>query len=147
MSTTPQSAQRQGVLAGLITFLVTMVPTAAIVYGAQSGSIGSVSTSGFGVMAAAVLGLIAVGSGHLVRRSYERRPERRPGDVWTAWFTGFVVMVVGSWFAPFVVLFVFVDSDHALADRAIEVYLVWTLAHVAAAGAAWWLSRDRVADS
>lgn len=138
MSTDDRSSSWQGALAGLITFLVISIPSAAIVYGAQVGSIGSVSVSWFGAFAAVVLGAIAVATGAVVARAYRIDPERRPGEVWSMWFSGFVVLVVGSWFVPFVVLFVFVDSDHALSDRMAAVLLVWTLGHL---GAAWLAGR------
>jgi hypothetical protein len=123
----------QGALAGLITLLVILIPSAAIVYGARAGSIGSVSVSWFGGFAAVTLGAIAVTTGAVVARAYRADPNRRPGEVWSTWFSGFVVLVIGSWFVPFVVLFVFVDSDHALSDRMPAVLLVWTLGHLAAA--------------
>ena len=140
--TSRRSAGWQGILAGIITFLVIVIPTAAIVYGAQVGSIGSVSVPGFGGIASLVLALIAAVAGGMVYRAYRFDPERRPGDVWSRWFTGFVALVVGSWFVPFVVLFVFVDSDHALADRMPAVMLVWTVGHVAVAVVAWRMMRD-----
>jgi hypothetical protein len=132
----------QGAIAGLVTFVVISIPSAAIVYGAQAGSIGSVSVSWFGVFAAVILGAIAVVTGAVVTRAYRIDPGRRPGEVWTTWFSGFVVLVIGSWFVPFVVLFVFVDSDHALADRMAAVLLVWTLGHLAAAWLAGWVTRS-----
>ena len=141
MSTTHRSALWQGIIAGLTTFAVAMVPTIAILYLAGTGSMGSVSTARFGTVAAVVLGGIAIGAGHLVYRAYDIDAARRPGEVWSTWFTGFVVLVVGSWFVPFIVLFVFIDSDHALSDRPVPVYLVWTLATAAFAGLAWWMVR------
>lgn len=138
MSTGNRSFQWQGALAGLITFLVISIPSTAIVYGAQAGSIGSVSLSWFGAFSAVVLGAIAIAAGVVVTRAYRTDPHRRPGEVWSIWFSGFVVLVVGSWLVPFVVLFVFVDSDHALSDRMAAVLLVWTLGHL---GAAWLAGR------
>ena len=138
MSTDGRSSAWQGALAGLVTFLVTAIPSAAIVYGAQAGSIGSVSVSWFGVFAVVILGAIAIATGVVVTRAYRTDPNRRPGEVWSTWFTGFAVLVVGSWFVPFVVLFVFVDSDHALSDRMAAVLAVWTLGHL---GAAWLAGR------
>lgn len=142
MSTSRRSAQWQGFLAGLVTFAVVIVPTAAIVYGAQAGSVGSVSVSGFGGIAVAVLGVIAIAAGVVVYRAYWTDPNRRPGEVWSTWFSGFVVIVIGSWFVPFLVLFVFVDSDQALSDRMVAVMLVWTTAHLALAGLAGWMMRS-----
>jgi hypothetical protein len=129
-------------MAGAVTFAVMMVPTIAIVYAAGEGTVGSVSTSGFGGVAAVVLGSIAAAIGYVVHRAFAVDQERRPGDVWSTWFTGFVVLVVGSWFAPFLVVFVFVDSDHSLADRIGLVYLVWTVAHLAVAGLAFRVVRS-----
>ncbi len=136
MITTLRLANLQGMMAGAVTFAVMMVPTIAIVYAAGTGSVGSVTTFGFGAVAAVVLGSIAAAVGYVVYRAFVVNPERRPGDVWSTWFTGFVVLVVGSWFVPFLVLFVFIDSDHSLADRIGLVYLVWTVAHLAVAGLA-----------
>ena len=138
MSTGDRSSQWQGALAGLVTFLVISIPSAAIVYGAQAGSIGSVSVSWFGAFAAVILGAIAVAAGVVVTRAFRADPNRRPGEVWSTWFSGFVVLVIGSWFVPFVVLFVFVDSDHALSDRMAAVMAVWALGHL---GAAWLAAR------
>ena len=138
MSAGDRSSGWQGALAGLITFLVISIPSAAIVYGAQAGSIGSVSVSWFGAFAVAVLGVIAAATGIVVTRAYRIDPGRRPGEVWSTWFSGFVVLVIGSWFVPFAVLFVFVDSDHALSDRMTAVLAVWTLGHL---GAAWLAGR------
>jgi hypothetical protein len=132
----------QGVLAGGITFLLVALPTAAILYAAQTGSIGTVSTMGFGGLAVVVLGTISGGAGYVVARAYRRDPGRRPGDVWTSWFSGLVTLVLGSWFAPFVVLFVFVDSDHSLAERAPLVFLTWTVAHCAVAVLAAWVAKS-----
>ena len=140
-----RSAGWQGILAAVITFLVIVIPTAVIVYGAQAGSVGSVSVPGFGGIASLVLALIAAAVGYMVYRAYRFDPERRPGDVWSRWFTGLVALVVGSWFVPFVVLFVFIDSDHALADRMAAVMLVWIVGHVAVAVVAWRMMRDRSA--
>ena len=142
MIATLRSSTWQGLLAGAVTFVVMMVPTVAIVYAAGAGTVGSVSTSGFGAVAAVVLGSIAAAIGYVVYRAFAVNPERRPGDVWSTWFTGFVVLVVGSWFVPFLVLFVFIDSDHSLADRIGLVYLVWTVAHLAVAGLALWVVRS-----
>jgi heme/copper-type cytochrome/quinol oxidase subunit 2 len=89
-----------------------------------------------------VLGSIAAAVGYIVYRAFAVNPERRPGDVWSTWFTGFVVLVVSSWFVPFLVLFVFIDSDHSLADRIGLVYLVWTVAHLAVAGLAFRVMRS-----
>jgi hypothetical protein len=136
------SAWWQGVLAGLITFLVISMPSAAIVYGARAGSIGSVSVSWFGTVAAVVLGAIAVAAAAVVFRAYRNDPQRRPGEIWSIWFSGFVVLVVGSWFVPFVVLFVFVDSDRALSDRMAAVLAVWTLGHLGVAWLARWMTRS-----
>ena len=136
MSASRRSAFWQGVLAALVTFLVIVPPTAAIVYGAQAGSIGSVSLSWFGPIAALVLAGIAAVAGTLVSRAYRNKPDRRPGDVWSTWFSGFTVLVVGSWFVPFLVLFVFIDSDHALSDRMLPVMVVWTVGHILVAALA-----------
>ncbi|MCP4308363.1 MAG: hypothetical protein GY926_25620 [bacterium] len=131
MITTLRSAIWQGIMAGVVTLAVMMVPTIAILYAAGAGTMGSVSTYGFGAVAAVVLGSIAAAVGYIVYRAFVINEERRAGDVWSTWFTGFVVLVVGSWFAPFIVVFVFIDSDHSLADRIGLVYLVWTVAHLA----------------
>jgi hypothetical protein len=142
VSTDERSSTRQGALAGLVTFFVISIPSAAIIYGARVGSMGSVSVSWFGACAVAVLGAIAVAAGIVVARAYRIDPERRPGEVWSRWFSGFVVLVIGSWFVPFVVLFVFVDSDRALSDRMASVLLVWTLGHLGAAWLAGWMTRS-----
>lgn len=142
MITTLRSAIGQGILAGVVTLAVMMVPTIAILYAAGAGTMGSVSTSGFGAVAAVVLGSIAAAIGYVVCRAFAVNQERRPGDLWSTWFTGFVVLVAGSWFAPFLVLFVFVDSDHSLADRIGLVYLIWTVAHLAVTGLALRVARS-----
>ncbi len=142
MSTSRRSALWQGVMAAVVTFVVVMLPTAAIVYGAQAGSMGSVSVSGFGGVAAVVLGTISIATGVLVFRAYRTEPKRRPGEVWSIWFGGFVALVVGSWFVPFFVLFVFIDSDHALVDRMALVLMVWTVGHLVVAAVAGWMMRS-----
>lgn len=142
MTGSVRSAAWQGVLAAFVTFVVVMLPTLAIAYGAQVGTVGTVSVTGFTSVATVVLAAVATAVGVLVFRSYQLDPERRPGEVWSTWFTGFVVLVVGSWFAPFLVLFVFVDSDHALSDRMPAVLTVWIAAHLATAGLAWRLMRN-----
>jgi hypothetical protein len=142
MITTLRSATLQGMMAGTVTFAVMMVPTIAIVYAAGAGTVGSVSSFGFGAVSVVVLGSIAAAVGYIVYRAFAVNPERRPGDVWSTWFTGFVVLVVGSWFVPFLVLFVFIDSDHSLVDRIGLVYLVWTVAHLAVAGLAFRVVRS-----
>ena len=136
MTASRRSARWQGILAAAVTFLVTVLPTAAIVYGARAGSIGSVSMSWFGPIAALVLAGIAVVAGNLVTQAYRNDPDRRPGDIWSTWFSGFTVLVVGSWFVPFLVLFVFVDSDRALSDRMFPVMVVWSVGHILAAALA-----------
>lgn len=141
MSISRRSARWQGLLAGLITFVVVMIPTAAIVYGAQAGSVGSVSVPGFGGVAVAVLGPISIAAGVVVSSAYRADPNRRPGEVWSTWFSGFMALVIGSWFVPFLILFVFVDSDHSLADRMAAVLVVWTVAHLAVAALAAWVAR------
>lgn len=142
MTSGRSSARWQGVLAGLVTFGVVIVPSAAIVYGAQTGSVGSVSVSGFGGSAVVVLGAISIAIGVVVSRAYRSDPNRRPGEVWSTWFSGFVVLVIGSWVVPFLVLFVFIDSDHALADRMAAVLFVWTAAHLAVAALAGLLMKS-----
>lgn len=136
MSEGGRSGVWQGALAGAVTFILVMLPTAAILYAAQTGSIGTVGSTGFGGLAVVVLGVISGVGGYAVARAYRMDPTRRPGDIWTSWFSGLVTLVVGSWFAPFLVLFVFVDSDHSLAGRAPLVLMTWTLAHVVVAGLA-----------
>lgn len=124
------SGTRQGIVAGLLTFAVGILPTAGILWSASTGSIGTVSTPGFGGIAALVIGAIAVGSGALIAGAYRRAPNRRPGEVWSTWYGGFVCFVIGTWLVPFLVLLIFVDSDTALGDRLPEVMLVWTLLHL-----------------
>jgi hypothetical protein len=141
MSAGRTSALRQGLLAGIVTFVVGILPTAGILWSANTGSIGSVSTPGFGGVAVIVIGAISVGSGYLVTRAYAQDPERRPGDVWTTWYGGFVVFVLGTWFSPFLVLLIFVNSDAALNDRLPLVLAVWTLLHLAFAALALALAR------
>ena len=142
MGTSRSYAGWQGVLAGSVTLGVVVLPTVAIIYGAQAGSIGSVSFGWFGPIAGVVIAAIAILAGDLVRRAYRTDPTRRPGDVWSTWFSGFTVLVIGSWFVPFIVLFVFIDSDHALSDRMLAVMTVWTLGHLVVAGLAGWVMRS-----
>jgi len=117
----------------LVTFVVAIIPSAAIGYAANTGSVGTVSSSRFGGLAIVVIGSIAAGAGYLVRHVYALDPQRRPGEVWSTWFGGFAVLVIGTWFAPFAVLAVFVDSDHALDERIGLAVLLWTAAHLTAA--------------
>ncbi len=131
MSVSRRSALRQGILAGIVTFVVGMLPTVGILWSASTGSIGSVSTPGFGGVAMLVIGAISVGSGYLVTHAYANQPDRRPGEVWSTWYGGFVGFVLGSWISPFLVLLIFVNSDAALNDRLPAVLAVWTLLHVA----------------
>lgn len=134
MSTTARSARAQGAVAGVVTFAAAMLPTVAILWSASSGSVGTVNGSGLGLVAAVVIGAVAVGSGRLVLDAYRRRPDRRPGEVWSTWYSGFVAFVLGTWVSPLVVLALFVDSDRALQDRMPLVLTVWTALHLAFAG-------------
>jgi hypothetical protein len=136
MSASRKSALRQGIIAGVVTFVVGMLPTAGILWSASTGSVGSVSTPGFGGVAMLVIGAISVGSGYLVTHAYSKQPNRRPGDVWSTWYGGFVTFVLGTWFTPFLVLFIFVNSDTALNDRLPVVLGVWTALHLAFAALA-----------
>jgi hypothetical protein len=136
MSASRKSALRQGILAGIVTFVVGMLPTLGILWSASTGSIGTVSSPGFGAVAVIVIGAISIGSGYLVTRAYAKQPDRRPGDVWSTWYGGFVAFVLGTWISPFLVLLIFVDSDQALSDRLPIVLGVWTLLHLAFAGVA-----------
>ena len=141
MSASRRSAVRQGIIAGAVTFVVGMLPTVGILWSASTGSIGSVSTPGFGGVAVIVIGAISVGSGYLVTHAYAKEPDRRPGDVWSTWYGGFVAFVLGTWVSPFLVLLIFINSDSALNDRLPQALGVWTLLHVAFAALALVLSR------
>ncbi len=141
MSVDTRSARRQGILAGIVTFVVGILPTAGILWSASTGSIGSVSTPGLGGVAVVVIGAISVGSGYLVSHAYVREPDRRPGDVWSCWYGGFVGFVLGTWLSPFLVLMVFVNSDAALNDRLPQVLAVWSLLHLGFAALALLLAR------
>ena len=141
MSVGRRSARRQGITAGLMTFIVAMLPTVGILWSASTGSIGSVNVPGFGAVAAAVIGSIAIGSGYLLAHAYRMEPDRRPGDVWSSWYIGFVAFVVGTWLSPFLILFIFVNSDSALSDQLPLVLAVWTLLHLAFAGLALFSAR------
>ncbi len=136
MSTSRKSAVRQGILAGAMTFIVGMLPTVGILYSASTGSIGSVSAPGFGGIATLVIGAISVGSGTLIAYAYARQPDRRPGEVWSTWYGGFVAFVLGTWLSPFLVLLIFVNSDASLNDRLPAVLAVWTVLHLAFAALA-----------
>ena len=144
MTISRQSARRQGILAGLMTFVVGILPTVAILWSASTGSVGSVSTPGLGGVAAVVIGAISVGSGYLITRAYTTEPDRRPGNVWSSWYGGFVCFIFGTWLSPFLVLFIFVNSDSALNDQLPLVLLVWTLLHLAWAALALILARGLV---
>ena len=124
----------QGAGAGVVTFAVAILPTVAILWSASSGSVGTVHGSGLGLVAAVVIGAVAVGSGRLVLDAYRRRPDRRPGEVWSAWYSGFVAFVLGAWVSPLAILALFIDSDRALHDRMPLVLAVWTTLHLAFAG-------------
>ena len=141
MMTSAGSARRQGILAGIVTFTVGMLPTVGILWSASTGSIGSVSTPGFGSVAVVVIGAISAGSGFLVSHAYAIEPDRRPGDVWSTWYGGFVAFVLGTWLSPFLVLLVFVNSDTALTDRLPLVLVVWTLLHLGFAALALLFAR------
>ena len=67
-------------------------------------------------------------------RAYVKEPGRRPGDVWSTWFGGFVCVVLGTWFTPFIILLIFVDSDASLNDQRLIVFLLWAGLHLTAAG-------------
>ncbi len=119
-----------------MTFVVGMLPTVGILWSASTGSIGSVSTPGFGGVAMLVIGAISVGSGYLIAHAYAKDQGRRPGEVWSTWYGGFVAFVLGTWFAPFLVLVIFVNSDTALNDQLPVVLAVWTALHLAFAAVA-----------
>lgn len=141
MNVTTGSARRQAIIAGVVTFVVAMLPTAGILWSAASGSVGSVSKTGLGVVAIAVIGAISVGSGYLIDNAYESEPSRRPGDVWSTWYGGFVFFVLGTWISPFLILVVFVNSDRALNDQLPLVLTVWTALHLASAGIGLFFAR------
>jgi len=141
MSVGNTSARRQGVLAGVVTFVAGMLPTMGILWSASTGSIGSVSTPGLGSVAVVVIGAISVGSGYLVTHAYALEPDRRRGDVWSCWYGGFVCFVLGTWLSPFLVLMIFVNSDTALNDRLPQVLAVWSLLHLGFAALALLLAR------
>jgi hypothetical protein len=131
VSTTDRSARLQGATAGVVTFAVGLLPTAAILWSASSGSVGTVHGSGLGLVAVAVIGAVALGSGRLVLDAYRRRPDRRPGEVWSTWYSGFVAFVLGTWASPLLILALFIDSDRALDDRMPLVLAVWAALHLA----------------
>lgn len=141
MSVDTRSARRQGILAGAVTFVVGMLPTVGILWSASTGSIGSVSTPGLGSVAVVVIGAISVASGYLVTHAYVMEPDRRPGDVWSTWYGGFVGFVLGTWLSPFLILMIFVNSDTALADRLPQALTVWSLLHLGFAALALFLAR------
>lgn len=127
------------IIAGVVTFVLIGLPVAAIQAAAATGSVGSIGATRLGILAGLTNLVLAVGSGAMVYRA--RRAGMRPGALWSTWFIGLVVAVVGTWLVPLIMVFTMVDSDHSLAERGWLIALVWVVAYAIVAAVALFPTR------
>lgn len=130
--------------AGLTTLLLTLAPSALVVAIITIGALGEIEYSRLGPVAVLLFVAIAVATGYLVYRGLERvwsEPGRRPADVWIAYLVALTILLVGVIIIPVAVVFVTVDSDHGLSDRALLVDALWLAGHLGFAALAWVAAR------
>lgn len=141
--------------AGLVTLVLTLAPSALLVAIIALGAIGEAEFARLGPLATLGFVAIAVFVGALVDRGLRRvwcePTRRRPADVWIAFVVALTILLVGVILIPVLIVFITVDSDHALSDRELLVNLLWFGGHLALVVLAWLAARalfniDRSAD-
>jgi hypothetical protein len=132
--------------AGLVTLMLTLAPSALLVAIIALGAIGEAEFARLGPLATLIFVAIAVFAAFSVdrglRRVWSDPIRRRPADVWIAFVVALTILLVGAILIPVLIVFVTVDSDHALADRELLVNSLWIGGHVLVVVLAWLGSRS-----
>jgi hypothetical protein len=120
------------ILAGLGASLVSGVPSALIVAVISLGALGEPEYARLGP--AAILGFVVIGAlaGSFVYRRLDLAwsdMRRRPADLWIAFAVMAAILFVGVLVIPALIVFITVDSDHGLAERASLVEILWYTLH------------------
>lgn len=120
--------------AGVLTFLLTALPSALLVAIIALGALGEPEYARLGP--SGILGFVAIAvvAGYIVYRGLGRvrsEPDRRrPADVWIAFFVFLTILLVGVVLLPVLIVFITVDSDHGLSDRELLVEVLWYAGHL-----------------
>lgn len=143
-----------GLSAGLIVFVVTVLPVLLIGFATASGSFGDLSEVELlfgGLLLAVVVGIVA---GWLMIRALDRTAaERRsPLDAWAAFFVGLALFIFLITLIPAIILLgLFPDENQSIDTRVGWIYVVWIGGYAVAALAGaligrQFLGRGRVAE-
>ncbi|MGI9646935.1 MAG: hypothetical protein ACR2OI_00285 [Acidimicrobiia bacterium] len=130
--------------AAALAMAITAAPSALIVAIIAIGALGEMEYSRLGAPAVVIFLGMAVATGYLVYDGLTRawsEPGRRPADVWIAFVAALTVLLIGVAVIPVVIVFVAVDSDHSLSDRAFMVELMWLIGHLGAGFIAFLIAR------
>lgn len=144
MTSTPTGRAIAAAAAGVATLLFTFAPSALIVAAIAIGALGEIEYARLGPVATLLFLAMAVVTGYLVNRWLQRawtEPGRRPADVWIAYIVALTILLVGVISIPIIIVFIAVDSDHSLSDRAAMVELLWFGGHVGLAALAFSVAR------
>lgn len=124
----------QAVAGALIVLVLVSLPGLGIVAAASTGSVGSIGMNTFRIVNFVTNVAMATGAGWVLRRAYILDPDRRAGEVWSTFYGGLVVVVLGFWLVPLLMVFTLVDSDHSLQQHGPLVFVAWFVLHAAVAG-------------
>jgi hypothetical protein len=131
--------------AGIVTLLLTLAPSALIVAAITIGALGEIEYARLGPAATLLFVVVAAGTGYVVngwlRRAWSE-PGRRPADVWIAYVVALTILLVGVILIPILIVFITVDSDHSLSDRAALVEVLWFAGHITLAILSYFIARS-----
>jgi hypothetical protein len=135
-ATTATSRGRKyaAVVTAALALAVTAAPSALIVAIIAIGALGELEYSRLGAPAVVIFLAMAAATGYLVNQGLARawsEQGRRPADVWIAFVAALTVLLIGVALIPVFIVFIAVDSDHSLSDRAFMVELMWLIGHLA----------------
>ena len=131
--------------AGFVTLVLTLAPSALLVAIIALGAIGEAEFARLGPLATLMFVAIAFFAATSVDRGlrhvWSDPTRRRPADVWIAFVVALTILLVGVILIPILIVFITVDSDHALSDRELLVDLLWLGGHLALVVIAWLAAR------
>lgn len=145
MTSSPTGRTVASIGAAIVTLLVTLQPSALIVAIIAIGALGEIEYARLGPAASLLFLAVATATGFLVNRGLQRswsEPDRRPADVWIAWIVALTILLVGVILIPIGIVFIAVDSDHALSDRAVLVEVLWFAGHLGLVAVAYITARS-----
>ncbi len=124
---------RKAAIAAVGVFVLASIPTALVLISVYSGSVGTTPRFGLMAMAFLVIAAVAASAGYQLRRGFEivaADDHRNPADAWVAYYVGTVIVVIGTFLTPLLMLTALVNSDRSLADSGIWFFFWWTLGHL-----------------